>query len=437
MHVRMAWAIRLAVLVIGISTALSLTRGQEQSPSAKLAVPQEAAKPPQPIQRVSAETPATPARDLSQLPPLQKQIWLSAFRGAEWLYRANGPDGRFTYGLVPALKSPLEGDHFLRQAGAAMALARAARFSRDDRYAARATQAIVALLADTTQDPRDPQVRYTMFPNAAVNRVAAAGMLVLAIHELPAPAADLLARSEQLCNFIHKQRLSDGSLNCAESTDGKETHDPEAMNVYPGIALHALMRSQQRQPAAWKTDVVRNALAYYKAWWRPHKNMAFVPYQSAAYSEAYLLTKEQPFADFVFEMNDWMCTLQYQGFDDPKQMYWGGGFKSYADDKALDTPPNATTAAYAEGLAEACRVTRQAADLERHKTYSAALERALLFLTTLQYTEPNTQHFADWYRPMLQGGFHLSHQDGNLRIDYTEHAVSAMLHYLTHVARVP
>src|SRR5262249_37424198 len=149
MRVRMAWTIRLVVLIVGISTALSLTRGQEQSPSAKLAVPQAAANPPQPAQHVSAETPAAPARDLSQLPPLQKQIWLSALRGAEWLYRANGPDGRFTYGLVPALKTPLEGDHFLRQAGAARALARAARFSRDDRYAARATQAIVALLADT------------------------------------------------------------------------------------------------------------------------------------------------------------------------------------------------------------------------------------------------------------------------------------------------
>jgi hypothetical protein len=433
----MAWSIRLTALAIGISTALSLTRGQEQSPSAKLAVPKEAANPAQPTPRDPVQPSATPARDLSQLPPLQKQIWLSAQRGAEWLYRANGPDGRFTYGLVPALKAPLEGDHFLRQAGAAMALARAARFSRDDRYAARATQAIVALLADTTQDARDPQMRYTIFPNTAVNRVAAAGILVLAIQELPAPAEDLLAKSEQLCNFLCKQQLSDGSLNCAEPPSGSEALDPDAINAYAGIALYGLMRSQQRQPAPWKTDTVRNALAYYKAWWRQHKNMAFVPWQTAAYTEAYLLTKEQAFAEFVFEMNDWMCALQYQGFDDPKQVYWSGGFKSYVEDKAVEMPPQVTTAAYAEGLAEACRAARQGADLERHRKYTAALERALLFLTTLQYTEANTQHFAEWYRQMLQGGFHASHQDGNLRIDYTEHTVSAMVQYLMHVARVP
>jgi hypothetical protein len=31
------------------------------------------------------------------------------------------------------------------------------------------------------------------------------------------------------------------------------------------------------------------------------------------------------------------------------------------------------------------------------------------------------------------GGFHASHQDGNLRIDYNQHAVSTMVQYLTYV----
>ena len=52
---------------------------------------------------------------------------------------------------------------------------------------------------------------------------------------------------------------------------------------------------------------------------------------------------------------------------------------------------------------------------------------------TLQYTEPNTQYFADWYRPRLAGAFHASHQDGNLRIDYTQHAVCALVQYLEYV----
>jgi hypothetical protein len=101
----------------------------------------------------------------------------------------------------------------------------------------------------------------------------------------------------------------------------------------------------------------------------------------------------------------------------------------------VESPPDIGAAAYAESLAEACRVAREAGDLQRHTRYSETLVRCLQFLTTLQYVEGNTQHFSDWYRTQLVGGFHASHQDGNLRIDYNQHAVTALVQYLEHVAR--
>jgi hypothetical protein len=182
--------------------------------------------------------------------------------------------------------------------------------------------------------------------------------------------------------------------------------------------------------------VARRAIAYYHPYWRDHKNLAFVPWQTAAYAEAYLLTKEQAFADCVNEMNDWVCTLQYERLD-PRHPLWVGGFMGWADGKPVEAAPQAGSASFAEGLAEACRVAREAGDVARHRRYSEALERCLQFLATLQYTDANTQHFAAWYRPRLVGAFHASDQDGNLRIDYTQHAVSAMVQYLAHVARAP
>ena len=107
---------------------------------------------------------------------------------------------------------------------------------------------------------------------------------------------------------------------------------------------------------------------------------------------------------------------------------------SWVDGKPTPTVPQVSSGSYAEGLAEACRVARETGDVSRHKRYRESLERALQFLTTLQYTNGNTQHFADWYRPTLLGGFFASHQDGNLRIDYTQHAVCAMVQYLSYVA---
>src|SRR5262245_20160950 len=163
--------------------------------------------------------------------------------------------------------------------------------------------------------------------------------------------------------------------------------------------------------------------------------MTFIPWQTAAYAEAFLATKEKPFAEFVGEMNDWLCERRYDALD-PRHPEWLGGFLSWSDGKALPTPPDIATASYAESLAEACRVAREAADLPRHQRYTAALESALQFLMTLQYTDGNTKHFIPEYREqVIVGGFHASHRDGDLRIDYTQHAVCAMVQYLSCVAR--
>jgi hypothetical protein len=205
---------------------------------------------------------------------------------------------------------------------------------------------------------------------------------------------------------------------------------------YPGQAIHALVRSYERKPAAWKFDAVRKAMPYYMKWWRDHKNEQFCCWHSAAYAEAFLATKDRALADAVFEMNDWLCGLQYDRLD-PSHPQWLGGFQDAENGKPVGGSPDVGAALCCVSLAEACRVTRQLGDLQHHERYSAALERGLQFLMTLQYAEANTQHFAEWYRnDRLVGGFHFSHADGNLRIDHTQHAVSALVQYLRWVVQV-
>src|SRR5262245_8090003 len=79
---------------------------------------------------------------LSKLSPLSQQIHLVAKRGSEWLYRAHQPNGRFLIGWRPTLAQAIDDESLLRHAGAALALARAARDFPGERYSARARPAV-------------------------------------------------------------------------------------------------------------------------------------------------------------------------------------------------------------------------------------------------------------------------------------------------------
>jgi hypothetical protein len=428
----------LALAFAGV-LALSLIRGQERPVASPFTPPPV----PPPAKRQADPEPLKPVRDFAKmgLSDLLKQILFSGQQGAEWLYRMNGVKGRFLVGFRPDLDQKIaEVDDYLHQAGAAFALARAARVFGDERYEARASQALLHLLEETEVDPKDPKVRYCSLSPAVVNRLGAAGMLVLAIHELPRPQQDLLDKSEQLCNYIRRQARPDGSLRCNELAPEGQADSADAIAAHPGAALYALMRSQRHREAAWKTDLVRKAVAFYHPWWRAHKNMSFIPWQTAAYTEAFLKTKDKACADCVLEMNDWLCGLQYDEQDprkqDPRKLQWRGGFKTWEDGHAVDLAPRVVSAACAESLADACRLAGELGDVNRHQRYGLALERTLQFLASLQYSESDTQHFKNEFRDSwLLGGFHASHQEGTLRIDYNQHAVSAVAQYLEHVIR--
>jgi hypothetical protein len=439
------------VLVLGIIALAtwSLTRGQAPSGSSVPVRPPAATKaptsaePPAPDvgEAVSVTSPKQPGlektgEDSSASSPLQQQIQLSALRGADWLFRMNGPDGRFAPGQLPALNAEMEGDHFLLQVGAAVALARAARFTSDERYADRAIQAILVLMGETVVDARDKSVRYTSLPSSMVSRVAAAGLLVLAVHELPAPKKDLLDQADQLCNFLRRQQRADGSICLSDTTEEAKTVEEDDSPI-PGLALYGVLRSQQRRPAGWKTDLARKSLAYYAPLWKEHKNPAAAAWQTGALTEAYLLTKEKAFAECAFALSDWLCGLQHARLDqlDPRHADWWGGFMEWQSGKVATSAPTVEGAVCAEALAEACRAAKQAGDTERLKRYRESLELGLQFLTRLQYTQANTNHFADWYRPKVLGGFHASAVDGALRLDYTQHVVCAMVQYTMCVAK--
>ncbi|MCS7046835.1 MAG: hypothetical protein NZO58_10805, partial [Gemmataceae bacterium] len=300
----------------------------------------------------------------------------------------------------------------------------------DDRAAAVAKQAILTLLLETAVDPKT-QARTTAAPETFVNRLAASGLLCQAILELPRPAQDLLQEAERLAHYVRLQQQADGSFAVAGDTEQAKA---EASAAGVGPALAALMRGYGHQPAAWRLDAVRKACTYYHPWWRDHKTIALLPDLTAAFTEAYLVGKDAALANAVFEMADWLCTLQYTNAD-PLRPHWTGGFQSVVGGKARPTPPELnSTAAAASCLVHACRAAYAAGEVQRLARYRAALESAVSFVAALQYTEANTEHFTDGFRQhALLGGFFASHHDGDLRLEGQYRALAALVAYLRHL----
>lgn len=180
-------------------------------------------------------------RQFETLPELTKQTVLSAMMGMEWLYRYNQPNGVFLYGYLPALGRPMEGDNQLHQAMATFALARAARFTGDERYIARAHQAVLTLLTSTVKDSENPAIRRPIQPSIICNRLAAAGYLLMTIHELPDPASDLLGKADELAVFIRSKQLENGSFSYTDTpSDASPAIESDGNSPYCGPAMFAL-----------------------------------------------------------------------------------------------------------------------------------------------------------------------------------------------------
>lgn len=363
-----------------------------------------------------------------KIPPQFQPVHTSSIRGMDWLQRSNQPDGKFLPGFIPALAIKSEGDPFFPQTEAALALIRAARFNGDDRAMVLGKQSLLRLLQETTVDAAQPAIRFTAAPDPFVNRLAACGGLLRAIQELPNPPDDLRQQARQLAMYLASQLQPDGGFRL-------ETDDPtfraHLLNTCTGPALAGLVSYEIRGSGGLpKSDRAGKAMEHYLALWRKAKTPAMIPDHTAAYADWYLATGDPRFAQAVFEMNDWLLTQQYP--HDPRHPLWAGGFMPWQDGRPLTMPPDQSTAALACSLVDACRVAKKAGDNHRLGKYRQSLEMSLGFLTTLQYSEARVQHFAEWFRPWVNGGFMNSHTDGNLRLSTTANATAAMVGYLQH-----
>jgi hypothetical protein len=135
-----------------------------------------------------------------------------------------------------------------------------------------------------------------------------------------------------------------------------------------------------------------------------------------AFSKWWFITDQTDFASLVFEVADWLL-----GYQQDKT----GGFINDHQPGA----PGYTTAVYLEGIAAALQIS----DDERSKRYSDSLARGFAFLDRLIIQErdrailPNI----DFALGGLRQGIHYS----EIRTDFVQHSLSAILEFWPQISR--
>jgi orotate phosphoribosyltransferase len=201
----------------------------------------------------------------------------------------------------------------------------------------------------------------------------------------------------------------------------KAAGDPsleEYQEYFPGQVLLALAVACQQGVSAIDEERLRRAFQYYRHRFRYKRHFGQVTWLLQAFSKWWEVTGDPQFAHMTFEIADWLL-----GYQQEKT----GGF---INDHQAGTP-GYTTAVYLEGLAAAASIARG----RRRATYLDSYARGLRFLDRLIIQERDRSILPnpDYAIGGLREGIHSS----EVRTDFVQHSLAAMLEWKRVTARKP
>jgi len=240
-------------------------------------------------------------------------------------------------------------------------------------------------------------------------KIASNAFILLALIEYPVyPNSEDIKK--KLAAGLLRQQKENGAFLTRFNSGGERGKD-----YYPGEAKLALMRYHQETKDSKYMNAVQKAFPYYRKYWRGNKNAAFVSWNTQAYKILYDVTKSKMIASFIFEMNDWIVKNEQVHESLYKDEIGGMPKKS----------PRFSTSVYVQGINDAYSVAVAERDHKRTVRYRDSIKSGIRFILLSQYVYLNSYYLPNEER--AYGGFRYSLTKNNMRIDFTQHAIFAIL----------
>jgi hypothetical protein len=330
-------------------------------------------------------------------------------RLAEYMIYRQLPNGSFSYQYEPSLDRHTEDGNPVRQAGVAWALAWHARHYGKSASSAAAAKAIDRLAARAVDLPQVEDAAFIAATDGW-HKLGITALTALALYDHPDAALHAELRRKLIEGVGWLQGGSGMFVTAFPPTRKFSTQ-----YYFPGEALLALARDYEHQPSQRVVEAFDLAFDYYRRLFADDPTPPFAAWHIQAFARMAGPTKRRDYADFVFEMTDWLIDKQY----DEENCPWPelhGGVQAYVEARV-----GVATASYLEGFAEALRLARRVGDRERAARYEHAVRLAARFVMQLQFRPAEA-----YYVRSLQdtvGGMRTSPTNNLLRIDHCQHAL--------------
>lgn len=334
--------------------------------------------------------------------------------GADWLLSMQEASGRFQYWYDPLQDkfSSKSNDNFLRQAGSSFSLTLVYEMTGETRYLDGAGRNLDYLML--FKEELDADKAYFLFnKKAKLGGISLPMLTMLKIRSLTG-VTEYDEVLKQLANMILflQEKYQTGQYKSTYVYHGDYDYEKSRKwesKIYPGEALYALAGMYQAFGDPRYKKSMDWALEFYshKKQWKHH---AFLSWTISAFVSLYQQSQEHEYADYVFLLSDHLLTQQ--NLDSHDQVY--GSFHGF---------PSANTASYMEGLGDAIHLAQLAGDSERLKLYTEHAKMGYRWLLLLQYTKADEESLTN--PEMAMGGIRTGLLNPQLRIDNTQHTISA------------
>jgi AMMECR1 domain-containing protein/orotate phosphoribosyltransferase len=342
--------------------------------------------------------------------PLSELVARHSALAKQFLLRHLQEDGTFYSSYLPFQNRLYQQVDPARLAHGAWVLARCHKISGDSEAQSAAEKIVDYLLRDVNQNEEQIWLK-TGDENPSTSELA---FLALALANL--------RHSERPASL--RKALSATLWSCIDLPHGRiATHrhpDPslEPFQDYtPGQVLLALGTISEAGDNGIDEAKLHKAFRFYRHRFRYQRHFGQVSWLLQAFAKWWQVTQQRCFADMTFEIADWLLTYQQDKTG------------AFINDHQPETP-GYTTAVYLEGLAAAAHVAREL-DERRYQSYCESFARAVAFLDRLIIQDrdriilPNPE----WALGGLRQGLYYS----EVRIDFVQHALSAMLEFTPHL----